>query len=239
MNEEKKQEINCATRAAFAEAGFDYDLWQPEIVPLFEIISQRSLLVTELANTQKLTSRAALAAVGQKQTHLLAEDEKLSGFLYAAQYEDELDGWIFTEKSEPTVRRRFSAAHEFGHYVLHFLPELAESNPAEILVLTEGLSFSTNETDVIHSTIHIAEDAEKARQIGGARKFEMELEANQFAAEILMPRDACLNAAEIYSRKLGNKALVTRRLATEFFVSFEAMRYRLTDLGFYQTTVAV
>ncbi|HEX9928747.1 MAG TPA: ImmA/IrrE family metallo-endopeptidase [Pyrinomonadaceae bacterium] len=232
INEETKQKINKTVRAAFARAGFDYDSWQPEIVPLFEIIGNYSLFVTELGGEEKLTARRAIAAVGQKSASSPVDNDKLSGFLYAAQFEDVLDGWIFTEKSEPTARRRFSAAHEFGHYLYHFLPR-SEAHPGENLIFTESVSFETNEADEKRkeSIIYVND-----KQIGGATKFEMEEEADQFAADLLMPANACLNAAEIYGRKFGAKAVVARRMATEFLVSFEAMRRRLTDLGFYRAT---
>ena len=39
-----------------------------------------------------------------------------------------------------------------------------------------------------------------------------------------------------YARSFGaTKAVLARRLAAEFFVSFEAMRWRLTELGIYHT----
>lgn len=235
--EERKQKITKTVQDAFASAGFDYDEWQPKVVPLFEIIGGYSLFVTELSNNQKLTSRRAIAAVGQKNSNLPADNDELSGFLYAAQFEEVLDGWIFTERSEPTVRRRFSAAHELGHYLLHFLPKLLEQPENKYSVFIESISFDKNEIDEENNpaTIHIAEDSENTRQIGGSQKFGMEFEANQFAAELLMPTNACLNLAKRYENQFGaNKTIIVRRLASEFLVSFEAMFIRLRDLGFYE-----
>lgn len=63
----------------------------------------------------------------------------------------------------------------------------------------------------------------------------METEADFFAAEILMPRNACLQAAQVL--KLNpekNKKALIDRLATEFLVSFEAMKRRLEDLGAFE-----
>lgn len=237
MNEETKQKINKAVRDTFAVVGVDYDSRQPQIVPLFEIIGEYSLFVTELADDRNLTSQRAIAAIGQKTSNLPTDNDKLSGFLYASQFEDVLDGWIFTEKSEPTVRRRFSAAHELGHYLLHFLPQLSEQPENKHSVFIEGVSFDKNETDEKNNPaiIHVTQDLENARQIGGSRKFEMEFEANQFAAELLMPRNACLASAQTYAKKFGaNKAVLVRRLATDFLVSFEAMLRRLKDLEFYE-----
>ena len=234
MNKERKQEISKVVRSVFASAGFNYDSWQFGIVPLYEIFDGYSLWITELADNQQLTSRRAITTIGQKNTNLPVDDEELSGFLYAAQYEDELDGRIFTEKSEPTVRRRFSAAHELGHYLLHFQPQLSAG---ENLFFTEGVRFFNNETDekTVEANIYIAEDLEGGQRVPFAERIEKEFEANFFAAELLMPRNACLKTAKIYADQFGaNKTMVVRRLASEFLVSFEAMLRRLKDLGFYE-----
>ena len=234
MNEERKQEINKVVRGVFASAGFDYDSRQSKIVPLYEIIGGYSLLITELIDNQRLTSRGAIAAVGQKNAKLSVDDEELSGFLYAAQFEEVLDGWIFTEKSEPTVRRRFSAAHEFGHYLLHFQPQISKGAN---LVFTEGVRFFNNETDekTVEADIYIAEDSEVGRRVPFTERIEKEFEANFFAAELLMPHNACLYSAEMCEKQFGaNKTMLVRRLASDFLVSFEAMFRRLKDLGFYK-----
>ena len=55
---------------------------------------------------------------------------------------------------------------------------------------------------------------------------QMEDEANQFAAELLMPEAACRALAQRYGGRSN-----PRRLATEFLVSGAAMRWRLKQLG--------
>ena len=54
----------------------------------------------------------------------------------------------------------------------------------------------------------------------------MEDEANQFAAELLMPEAACRALAQHYGRRAS-----PRRLATDFLVSVAAMHWRLRQLG--------
>ena len=241
MNVAKKQKISDAARATFQRGGLDYDAWQPGVVPLFALISEFPLNVTELTGcNRRLTARRAVNEISRKAQIDLPEadnpDAALSGFLYAYQFADCLDAWMFTEKAEPTVRRRYSAAHEFGHYLLHFTPLLEQYAGSDFLILTEGVYFG-----------EAADNTEPAAQIKAVQDFdaqeplalpdlwEMEEEANQFAAELLLPRNACLNAAEVYARKLGaRRAVIAHRLASEFFVSFAAMHRRLTDLEFFR-----
>jgi hypothetical protein len=81
-------------------------------------------------------------------------DVPLSGLLLPHRYE------VWVRRDEPRERRRFSVAHEVGHFVLHALPAHAEPvfcRPADV------------QADV---------DAAARRR---------EREANRFAAELLMP----------------------------------------------------
>ena len=86
---------------------------------------------------------------------------------------------------------RFSAAYELGHYILHFLPLLARGrrSSSEALVLTEGLSYnadSEEEEGIPFGQPLDARDAilESASFRSISNKWN---EANQFAAELLMP----------------------------------------------------
>jgi Zn-dependent peptidase ImmA (M78 family) len=61
---------------------------------------------------------------------------------------------------------------------------------------------------------------------------QMELEANQFAAELLMPTSACYAISKQQLHRFGrDRPVLARRLATEFLVSKSAMNRRLKDLG--------
>jgi Zn-dependent peptidase ImmA (M78 family) len=60
----------------------------------------------------------------------------------------------------------------------------------------------------------------------------MEREANQFAAELLMPAAACRALVERFWPTFGRRAdVLTRRMANEFLVSQAAMKRRLFNLG--------
>lgn len=234
MNPERKQKISETVREVFAQVNLDDDDFPSQIVPLNRIFAEYPLMVVELPNGKPLSTRNAVKfleiEIGFEMPELETDERKLSGFLYTAKFGDYLQGCVFTDKSEPTVRRRFSAAHEFGHYLLHFLP-LLKTARAESLFLTESMAF--NDSDEIQSEIKIAEDFDFKR-IGAENKYEMEQEADFFAAELLMPRNACLKAATIFIEIGKNKKALINRLATEFLVSFEAMKRRLEDLSVFE-----
>lgn len=84
--------------------------------------------------------------------------------------EDKSNGAILVHSERHETRKRYTIAHEIGHYV----------NPTHRSSSPNGFMCSRNDMNV---------DAAKA----GDRHARMELEANQFAAELLMP-DRFLNA---------------------------------------------
>ena len=230
---ETGETIQAAVRSACFTAGIDFDKLDPGAVPLFEIITAHPLRVAELPETN-LRLRFSTAAdfisreLGQSVSAPSGEDYPLSGFLYAHEFAGNYYGVILTEKSDLTTRRRYSAAHELGHYLLHFLPLLEsqfEREDPDALIWTEGLSFNAgNETN----------EATLIGKPSPALKSEAEIEreANLFAAELLMPEHACRSFAVSYQSQFKvNKIAMRRRMACEFFVSFEAMSRRLDDLG--------
>lgn len=117
----------------------------------------------------------------------------------------------------PKKRQRFSVAHEIGHASLHLgarTPEDAEavvSRPLEVL-FRDGLASS-----------------------GTSRK---EIEANTFAANLLMPRPLVQEAFKSCWKKDSSRSVddVLEDLANDFDVSSQAMRYRLVNLGLIDPT---
>jgi len=130
------------------------------------------------------------------------EAEEISGLLYRASGTAPVIG---VNSNNPKVRQRFTIAHELGHLTLHQGHDL-------ILERLIRLNFR----DATSST---ASDEE-------------EIEANHFAAELLMPRDFLQHGLSILlqGRQLPDLEVV-RRLARRFEVSQSAMEYRLTGLG--------
>lgn len=204
---------------------------QPElvrVVPLAALLCSWPLLFEELPN---LTRRRAAEYLSQRSGHLIRletdADYPLAGFLYAYPYFGEVWGCVLVEKNDRVERRRFSAAHELGHYLLHFRPRIkSQLDQGEYLYLDESLLLST-ETGVQlpHDSLMFAGPS-AATAVPEMDTLQMEIEANRFAAELLIPEEACRGLAS------RNPARVTpRRLATEFMVSPAAMEYRLRTLG--------
>jgi len=232
LKAEARDMIQAVARRACFTAGIDFDELEPGATPLFQIITAHPLRVAELPETN-LRLRFSTATdfisreLGQAVNVPTGDDCPLSGFLYAHEFGGDFYGVVLTEKGDPTARRRYSAAHELGHYLLHFLPLLkvrSVTDEPDALIWTEGLSFNEgNEADA--ATI-VAKPSPALKT-----EAEIEHEANLFAAELLMPEHACQAFANNYQAQFRlNKTAMTRRMAGEFFVSFEAMRWRLVDL---------
>jgi Zn-dependent peptidase ImmA (M78 family) len=117
----------------------------------------------------------------------------------------------------PKKRQRFSIAHEIGHATLHLADrapddgEAVVSRPLEVL-FRDGLASS-----------------------GTSRT---EIEANTFAANLLMPRPLVQEAFRECWEKDSSRSLddVLDDLANNFDVSSQAMRYRLVNLGLIDPT---
>jgi Zn-dependent peptidase ImmA (M78 family) len=143
--------------------------------------------------------------------------EALGVQLQFVPYENEMSGMLYRDKErEATViginsfhaptRQRFSIGHELGHLMLH----------TQRLMFVDKLfrvASAPAETDVAHR--------------------REEIEANSFAAALLMPEQFIDDALHRYVARgsgLEGEDLL-RDLARRFAVSPEAMQYRLTNLG--------
>jgi Zn-dependent peptidase ImmA (M78 family) len=113
---------------------------------------------------------------------------------------------IGVNSEHPYSRQRFTIAHEIGHLVLKHQGELFIDH------------------------VVMRRDSRSAQAID-----RQEIEANQFAAELLMPEDLVLQSAKKcydQSGSLPQRQLI-EQLAREFKVSPQAMEYRLTNLGIF------
>jgi len=112
-------------------------------------------------------------------------------------------GMIGVNLTQPVVRRRFTIAHEIAHFVLH-------RDESELFIDKTFVAFR---------------DSDSGK---GARRAE--IQANQFAAALLMP-------AELIERELGGQVVdlaatdVIEELAERFLVSSQSMTFRLDNLG--------
>ena len=115
------------------------------------------------------------------------------------------DGWeILLDDEGPPARALFTAAHELGHYALH---------------LGDGGSGGFTDTD---AQLYRMNDAGTGRD---HRERGMEIQANMFAAALLMPEPE-VRAAWASERSV-------QKLAKRFHVSRLAMRYRVDQLGLW------
>jgi Zn-dependent peptidase ImmA (M78 family) len=132
--------------------------------------------------------------------------EPLEGDISGMVFRDESRKVIGVNSLEVGTRQRFTIAHEIGHLLLH------EGRP----VIVEKLV-----------RVNL-----RGKNPSGASARE-EREANQFAAELLMPEHMVRKAAH---EVVGDRTLVSDRrfvstLAKRFEVSGQAMEYRLVNLG--------
>lgn len=79
---------------------------------------------------------------------------------------------IYVNKSHPQTRKRFTIAHEIAHFLLH--KDILD----EQLELVDKVKQPTEETVALHRSNSIELTAEQK---------QMEIDANNLAAEILMP----------------------------------------------------
>ncbi len=126
------------------------------------------------------------------------ESDLLDGFLFWSGNV----GLAFVDANAILPRRRFTAAHELGHAVLH--RERMGRFRADAKI-SEG----ANEPDD-----------------------ELEREANRFAVELLMPEEVIRSRADELKKEHGccPRGVLAYRLSSELLVSREAMRYRLQKL---------
>ena len=138
--------------------------------------------------------------------------------LVAKPMEQEYSGFLAVEKGviavnsrHALVRRRFTVAHEIGHYHLHRKRQDA------------GAVF-------IDRTVYFRADS-----LGNENR-KMELEANAYAARLLVPKILLEQYFEAHTSVDLSQAAGIKLLAEEFNVSRDAMKYRLQDLGYILPT---
>ena len=120
-------------------------------------------------------------------------------------YRDATRTVIGVNAAHSLTRRRFTIAHELGHLQLH---------PGRPLILDASARVNFRDR-----TASLATDRE-------------EIEANAFAAALLMPERLVLEAVErVLSTEQHTPERLVRLLADDFQVSEAAMGYRLINLG--------
>jgi len=198
------------------------------ITPLGELIGSSNLVLKELSGLSQQRAMEYLVQEGAlvEAPRISGEDE-LAGFLYT----NTLYGCIFVEAEDLLVRRRFSAAHELGHYLLHFRPLLVMAQrQQEYLELTEVLyrGQADDPQETASGQVVKSEQLVVGKQLPPEGR--MEYEANQFATELLMPAEIVRGLFARAMLRFSENDLVSY-LATEMLVSQEAIRWRLKQFG--------
>lgn len=109
-------------------------------------------------------------------------------------------------QNHSTNRKRFTIAHEIGHYLLHM------TRP----IFVDECTFNRDQNS----------------STGNEKE---EIEANTFAAELLMPEHFIADDIEEIDDWEEN---TIRDLAEKYDVSVEALSYRLTNLGYLRDPMA-
>jgi Zn-dependent peptidase ImmA (M78 family) len=115
---------------------------------------------------------------------------------------DEGGAIIGVNSMHPTTRRRFTIAHELGHLMLH----------GDELHIDEGFPFAFRD------------------EISSLAVDPAEIEANQFAAELLMPEAWIAAEVRVQHLDIESEDFI-EALARKFGVSVQSMTHRLSSLG--------
>ena len=131
-------------------------------------------------------------------------------------FDDELSGFVFIKNGVPIIgvnslhhpnRQRFTIAHEIAHLQLH--------------------------PDYITSEVHVdkqfAESVLKRDTSSATGNERLEVEANQFAAALLMPANILNELLEASPIDIEDESSI-EEWANEFVVSKAALQYRIRNL---------
>ena len=130
-------------------------------------------------------------------------ENDISGFLLTIKSKK---SYIVINKRHSSNRQRFSIAHEIAHFLLH-------KNSADVFVNNAKATFRDSNSST--------------------GEYRQEVQANRFAAELLMPKKELREAfQERYYDLHSNEAEdIIQKLAEDFQVSISAMTIRLNDLN--------
>lgn len=217
--------IAAAIVRAYDDAGIAAEAGRSAIVPLRHLVAGQEVFVDEVP---ALTRRLAAAYLAKQARRPLLDpeaeraDDALAGILCAKRPL----AAILVNGGDPLARRRFTIAHELGHYFLHFLPDPdARQFDDEFAPPAgdEGIAPAGGRVTTADVTGTIVPSAEEVAR--------MEDQADRFAAALLMPAATCARLARQFTAQCGGKReVLAGRLATELLVSPPAMKRRLRDL---------
>lgn len=231
-------DIPAAISALYEEAGVPPSSAYRSIVPLADLMGSYNLTCTEIRD---LKGHRALDYLSRRGGMVdfpdMADDEQLAGFIYVTS----AFGAVFVEQGDLLVRRRFSVAHELGHYLLHFRPLLTAKGPNGEPYLLEAMeAFPLGDLEAELEDLPVGHIRLTDAHTADGRvttSVQMEREANLFASHLLMPTAVIQDLAARYAPTIRGEDLVWR-LATEMLVSRSAMRWRLRGLDLLTSPLA-
>ena len=169
-------------------------------------------------NDIKLIVKDLLNKVGAKAAPIPVE--KIAEFLGArivyepARQGEEVYGMLFRDNGTPVIgvnssnhihRQRFTVAHEIGHLLLHKGDEYIDTPKVHYRDFLSGLAIDNEE-----------------------------IEANGFAAELLMPRDFLEKSLQVIGKKkMDDPQKIIEKLSKEYRVSPQTVEFRLKNLGVF------
>ncbi len=165
----------------------------------------------------ELKTKELLSNLGIKEAPIPVEliAKKLGVDVRFSPLDDELSGMIFMQGGKAIIgvnsmhhpnRQRFTIAHELGHFILH-------------------KKHITSEIHVDKQFRVLMRDGKSAT---GTERIE--IEANRFAASLLMPEDLVAKALDEHEFDIDDEAPLVD-LAKQFKVSKQTMEYRIRNLG--------
>jgi Zn-dependent peptidase ImmA (M78 family) len=148
-------------------------------------------------------SAASIAKAHGAEVQLQSAKDDLSGFLYRDR--ETKHAVIGVNANHHVNRQNFTAAHELGHFLLHDFDDIHVDRGFKVWLRSKS---SSQGVDV------------------------EEMEANLFAAELLMPEQFLAKDVErLEALDLLDEGLVAK-LAETYKVSIQAMTFRLAYLGY-------
>jgi len=204
---EEREMVLAAIRRAARQAGLAWPPAKVAPVPLRELVNAFNLAHDEVPMLCRAKVALAFEKAGiEPPQEYWKNATVLAGFLYA----NSQGGYILVNRDDPVARRRFSAAHELGHFLLHFRP-----------------------TEVDPLTGFVQEDETITEADEEADLAAMERQANLFAAELLMPEAVCREIAKS-AVECGGTSIryLEHKLAGALLVSHEAAKWRARALKF-------
>ncbi len=123
-------------------------------------------------------------------------DEELSGMSFIR----EGQAFVVVNSRHSENRKRFTKSHEIGHHVLH--------------------------SDYLSRNVHVDTSVLRRDELSSEGVYSKEIEANAFAAELLMPRS---EVQKLTSLDLSDEVSVSNA-AKRFGVSATALTFRISNL---------